>query len=164
MLLTGYHGTTKAKGLDIVEMKYFHKSNSSKEWLGAGIYFYFEYKDAMNWVKEHYTDDFVVLHGIVDVKKEQVIDFDSNEGICYYRSAISILKKEYEHLIAGTAQENQCAIANFIWNEWSEIKVLIASFASVPSEFRMLKDAREKRREFCVRSNDFIKNVQLIEG
>ena len=64
----------------------------------------------------------------------------------------------------GTAQENQCALANFIWQEHKHIILLIASFATEPSMFKMLKDGRKRRREFCVRDNEPIKIVQIVEG
>ena len=79
------------------------------------------------------------------------------------KKVIDVLKRNFLYLITGTAQENQCAIANFIWQEWSHIKLIMASFPTEPSAFKMLKDARKYRKEFCVRDNEYIKAINYID-
>ena len=46
MLLTGYHGTTQESAKSILKEKQFKLSQSNKEWLGEGIYFYEQFSDA----------------------------------------------------------------------------------------------------------------------
>jgi hypothetical protein len=100
VFFTGYHGTSRESGFNILESKRFIPSTGKKDWLGSGIYFYEKYSDALNWAVKSFNQDYAVL---------------------------------------------------------------FASFPSEPSAFKLIKDYRIKRREFCARNNDIIKGVQLIE-
>ena len=166
MYFTGYHGTTVTRGNEILGKKSFVASKSDKEWLGAGIYFYNQYRDAYNWSNNitKSEDDISVLHVLIDIDEDYVLDLDSEQGLAYSRRIINALESSYYHLEKRTAQENQCTISNFIWDEWADLQMLIASFATEVTPFRMLRDVRIKRREFCLRSNEFIKSIQEIEG
>lgn len=46
MFLTGYHGTTLDDANNIIKDGSFKISNSDTEWLGEGIYYYFNISDA----------------------------------------------------------------------------------------------------------------------
>ena len=130
MYFTGYHGTIRTRGKEILEGKLFRKSISNKEWLGTGIYFYYEYGDAFKW-SENIADneeDITILHVLIDIDENYVLDLDSERGIDYIREVVSFVKKEYYFLLGDSAQENQCTISNIIWNKWPEIQMLIASF------------------------------------
>ena len=165
MYFTGYHGTTTTNGNEIVEQKRFNLSKSSKEWLGTGIYFYIEYRDAYSWSSNIVGNnkETTVLHILIDIDEDCVLDLDSEKGIVFSREAINILENSYYHLDKRTAQENQCTISNFIWSKCGNLQMMIASFATEVTPFSMLRDVRERRREFCLRSNKYIKSIQEIE-
>ena len=161
MIITGYHGTSKEYGNEIINNKKFNKSTGKEQWLGTGIYFYRGYEDALNWAKK-YHGDIMVIHAVINLENDKYIDLDSSIGRAYYRKAVEILKG-FDYISRGTAQENQCAIANFIWQEWSYIQLIMAAFPTEPSAFKMLKDAREYRKEFCIRDNKYIKAINYID-
>ena len=165
MYFTGYHGTTTERGKEILDNKCFKVSESNKEWLGTGIYFYNEYRDAYDWSSNivNNEDEITVLHILLDIDEDYVLELDSEKGMIFSRRVVNALENKYYHLAKKTAQENQCTVSNFIWGKWPETQMLIASFASEKTPFKMLRDVREKRREFCLRNNNHIESVQEIE-
>jgi hypothetical protein len=163
VFFTGYHGTSQESGFNILESKRFIPSTGKKNWLGSGIYFYEKYSDALNWANERYCQNSSILHVVVSVGENEYIDLDSEYGKQIYQKVVHVIAKRFDYLVKGKAQENQCAVANFLWSKYLHINVLYASFPTEPSKFPLLKDARAKRREFCVRGNENIKGIQLIE-
>lgn len=153
MYLTGYHGTSKEYANKIINTQKFHRSNGNKEWLGSGIYFYCNFEDALDWARMRYNDDYAVIHAVVKINEDELIDFDSVRG----QKLINIILQSCMIAFSGKSQENQCALANYIWEQNLDIKVLKSSFAKTRTKIRLLKDVREKRIEFCVRNN--IENI-----
>jgi hypothetical protein len=96
MYLTGYHGTSKKNGYDIVKSKHFNISISSTEWLGSGIYFYCEFSDALKW-----SSDNMVLHAVIYVEEDEYIDLDSENGLMIYDSVIKMLSAKFSYLVEG---------------------------------------------------------------
>ena len=149
MYISGYHGTSLVAAQSIVNDKKFEISCSDKEWLGNGIYFYFEINDAMEW-----RDSEAIIHTIIQVNEDDYLDLDTDEGKKIIRRVKEHLKKEYAlKLASDSVQKNQCAIMKTIWTTNSNISVMEASFPKEPSIIKTLLDEREKRREFCVRDN-----------
>ena len=166
MSITGYHGTSVAMGEQILKEKLFQLSRKNTDWLGTGIYFHFEYPDAKNWAMGRHKRNWAVLQVLVDVdmrSDDEYIDFDFGTGKEIYRKTIDELQKIRPDWITESAQENQCLVANFIWKEFPEVKCLAAAFPTIRTRVRLVKDPRRMRREFCVRDNGCIKNVQLLE-
>ena len=153
MYLTGYHGTNQSSANRIIRNQKFHLSNGRKEWLGNGIYFYIDFADSLDWAQMRYNDDYAVVHALIKINEDELIDYDSVKGT----KLLNIILEYIGTSLGGTPQENQCALANYIWSRSPDIKVLKSSFAKTPSKVKMLKDMREKRIEFCVRDN--IENI-----
>lgn len=163
MLITGYHGTTRDCADQILREKRFIPSIGKDEWLGKGIYFYREYRDALGWqLKNSAVQAEVVLHAVIYVPDDAYLDFDTDDGLHMMRETIRYLQN-HKYIPDANAQVNQCAVMNLIWDTSPALQLLLASFASERTQIRMLTDARERRREFCVRSNDSILSIQEIE-
>lgn len=163
MLITGYHGTTRYCADKILQEKHFQPSVGKDEWLGTGIYFYREYRDALGWqLKNSTMQAEAVLHAVVYVPDDAYLDLDTEEGHYVVRETLRYLQKN-KYISDTNAQINQCAVMNLIWDTSPELQLLLASFASERTQIRMLTDARERRREFCVRSNESILSIQEIE-
>ena len=166
MYFTGYHGTSQEFASKIVADGCFTLSSGNKEWLGSGIYFYEMFSDSLDWADKKYPRDHAVLHAVVSVEEDEYIDLDSIEGESIYRRIINIIAdttKEIGNFHKGDAQNNQCAVARYIWTRFNDIKLLLASFPNEASAFPLIKDYRTKRRELCVKNNSAIKGIQLIE-
>lgn len=161
--LTGYHGTSGKSSKEIISKKKFQISNGKTEWLGKGIYFYFNYIDALNWNKNSsgiYADD--IIHSIIKVDENQYLDFDTEDGARVFNEALDFFSKSVGVEFKGTPQENQCAVSNCIW-DMTDVMVIAASLPIQKRQLVTLIDKRKLRREFCVRNNDCIKSIQLIE-
>ena len=153
MYFTGYHGTSQEVGNKIVRDGFFVPSTGKKEWLGSDIYFYEKYSDSLSWAVERYHQDNAVLHVVISVEDDEYIDLDSIEGNKFYKRIINIIEKtpkEPNDFQISDAEENQCAVANYIWSNFEEKKILFASFPTKPSAIKLVKDYRTTRREFCL--------------
>ncbi len=162
MLITGYHGTTASYAHSIILEGKFHVSNGNKEWLGNGIYFYEKFSDAYNW-RPASGERKEVLHSVIEISDDEYLDIESPEGIAAWEGILTFIRSTGDVELTGTYQENQCAVCNMIWDTSPDIKVLAASFATVPMKEKLLIDTRPRRREMCVRGNEQIKCTQIVE-
>lgn len=160
MYLTGYHGTTLESANNIIEEGKFNISDSNTEWLGKGIYFYFDITDAYNW-----RDTEAILHSVIKINDNEYLDIDTDDGATIYNEIIDYIStiqgKEID-TSTKNSQKNQCAVMKMMWDLNPNIKAISASFATTPTKVRTLLDKRPRRKEFCVRDNDVIKCTQLI--
>ena len=116
MLITGYHGTTEKAAESILQDKRFYKSSGDMEWLGTGIYFYVNFADAYNWhLSEGEAEPRAVLHSVIKIKDEEYLDLDTPAGKAILRDIVWFLANQAEVVISTSAQHNQCAVANLIW-------------------------------------------------
>lgn len=161
MFLTGYHGTKITYANEIISSGEFHPSKSKTDWLGSGIYYYFNIKDAYEW-----QDSDAILHSVIRIDESEFLDMDSDVGAKVYNGIIECIEDvlcENIRLSTEHAQENQCAVMRAIWADHPQIKVISASFATTKTKVRTLLDLRPRRREFCVRDNSCIKHTFLIK-
>lgn len=159
MFLTGYHGTTLDHARSILKNG-FIESNGKREWLGKGIYFYFDIKDAIAWKNAS-----AILHSVIRIDDKEYLDIDTEEGADIFNEAaecISLFQPKQVRSPAN-AQKNQCAIMNILWDSYPKLKVMSAALPPYSKKVETVIDSRPKRREFCVRSNEFIKFTYLIE-
>lgn len=166
MFITGYHGTTRDNAEHILSTRKFYLSKGEEEWLGSGIYFYPNLNDAYDWRESE-----VILHAVIKIKEDEYLDLDTKDGKEVYRNIINSLYNytDEEMITKGinisnnNIIKNQCAVANVLWDTFSEMKVIFASFHKERTQITTMIDARIERREFCVRDNDCIVSIQRIE-
>ena len=84
------------------------------------------------------NEDCAVIHALIKINEDELIDYDSVKGT----KLLNIILEYIGTSLGGTPQENQCALANYIWSRSPDIKVLKSSFAKTPSKVKMLKDMR----------------------
>lgn len=160
MFLTGYHGTSNKSADNILEENFFKPSENDKEWLGKGIYFYFNFADAYEWINNE-----SILHSVIKIDDDEYLDLDTKEGLNICRKAIDMVIK-YGVVTnpkdKKMAQKNQCAVMNCIWKLSDTIKVMSRSFPRERKVIEMIMDERSLRKEFCVKDNSCIKFTQRI--
>lgn len=165
MILTGYHGTDLTSAESIIKSRQYYLSTNDDNWLGDGIYFYFNFEDALNWRKGK-----TVLHSLIKVNTDEYLDMDSDEGraLCY--DIQCFLYKEHGKTVAPIGatsddmrQKNECAVMRMIWKTNPQINVLSAAFPTEKTKFPIMLDSRPKRREFCVRNNEPIIHTYMIK-
>ena len=163
MILIGYHGTTEKTARAILSGKPYLRSNGKKEWLGEGIYFYFDYKDAVNWTIQKGYANSAVLHNIIQIKNNEFIDLDTEKGKSIFQEVIKAFCESGVPIDNTKEQQNQCAVANMIWDRFEECKLMMGTFHSDRRIMRTLTDPRPTRREFCLRTSDPIKSIVQVE-
>lgn len=160
LLLAGYHGTKMSSAESILRNHHYNLSNGEKDWLGSGIYFYYEIEDAYNW-----RDTDAILHSIIRIEDREYLDIQSDEGKELFRKMCEVIYdaqgKQYSQQ-RDMAQKNQCAVINMVWDNSPEIKVISEEFPSEKNLVITLTDVRPRRREFCVRDNSCIVYTSLI--
>ncbi len=158
MYLTGYHGTNKEYAENILNNQRFVPSIGEKHWLGHGIYFYPNFEDALNWAKEYHPNNEAVIHALICVDDEEIIDFDAPDGKKLFHDIIWAMGEQL-NLSETQVQKNQCIVCNTIWATNNKIKVLKSHFGKEQTLFRTLIDYREQRLELCVRDNSVIQGI-----
>lgn len=93
MYLTGYHGTSKEYAENILKTKIFHQSRKINEWLGNGIYFYTEFEEALEWAKKYHPNNEAVIHEIICIKEDEIMNLDYEDVQCYLNNLILFLDK-----------------------------------------------------------------------
>lgn len=159
MILTGYHGTSKESAAKILDSNEFILSVGDTEWLGQGIYFYFDYSDAVEWTKIREIEQPAIVLGIIRAADRDVLDFDSEKGGEIFGKFERLFLKHNVSMVSESAQQNQCALMQYIWKNVRHYKVFIGSFPKHKKHIPLIMDIREKRREFCVRNNRVIANI-----
>lgn len=159
MFLTGYHGTTLNRAKNILKEKKFTPSSKDTEWLGDGIYYYFDIDDAYKWRNSN-----AILHSVIKIDNDEYLDIDTEEGALVYNLVLALVASLQSKKIntASTVEKNQCAVMRLLWQKVPEIKVIAASFPAYKTVLKTLIDKRTRRKEFCVRNNDCIKHTYLI--
>ena len=159
MLITGYHGTSLNNAHNILNEGKFKISNTDTEWLGSGIYFYYDINDAYGWRNTE-----AILHSVIKIENDEFLDIDSTQGgELFYRMVEYMANLENKSInVPVNVQKNQCALMKMLWDTYPKIKVMAASFPKEPTKFKVLLDRRPLRKEFCVRNNPYIKYTQLI--
>lgn len=158
MYLTGYHGTDHDTAMKILDEKKFIPSNCDSDWLGCGIYFYFDFKDALNW---RGTDSIIHSLIVVDEDKNEYLDLTTADGQSLYLELENYLYANDFH-VDGDAEKRQCAVINQLWRYCPNIKAIAAEFATERTKIKTLLDFRKKRKELCVRDNNNIIITHII--
>lgn len=159
MFLTGYHGTTLDNANKIINEESFLLSNSDKDWLGSGIYFYFNINDALAWRNSE-----AILHSVIGVEPDEFLDIDTKTGSDIFNNMIEYIIESVgiPSNAKVSVQENQCSLMRMIWDTYPDVKVIAASFPKQPTKLKTMLDRRPRRKEFCVRNNKCIKYTHLI--
>jgi len=61
---------------------------------------------------------------------DDILDLDTELGKEYFRLAMKAFSERLAKRGAFTTQQNQCAVMNYLWTEYPEIRVMMASFPS----------------------------------
>lgn len=160
MFLSGYHGTSLDNARSILDGQSFNLSTSNTEWLGRGIYFYFDISDAYNW-----KDSDAILHSVIKIEDSEFLDIDTPMGKKIYRDAVDCIAQIHNQPVSSravNAEKNQCAVMRMLWDSIPELKVVAASFPTEHTKYRTLIETRPFRKEFCVKDNNSIKHTYLI--
>lgn len=169
MVIVGFHGTTRKKAQRIIRDGEFEVSTGNKHWLGTGIYFYTELDEALAWKGSNgrqNTD--TVLMAIINVPDKYVMDIDDSSQRTKVSEFLKILEDSFDHRegtlkINGTTQENQCALANMLWDDNPRLNVLIGRFRKGLRKAMTLTDVRPLRKEFCLRNGRYIRHIHVIK-
>ena len=144
---------------NIINEGKFKISHSDTEWLGEGIYYYFDISDAYSWRETE-----AILHSVIKIEDTEYLDIDSDIGADIYNQMLDYISTMQDKKIDSSVniQKNQCAVMKMLWDAYPHMKVVSASFPTVKTKVKTLLDRRPIRKEFCVRNNDCIKCTQLI--
>lgn len=165
--LKGFHGTLDEKANKILSDKFIH-SKKDTEWLGFGVYFFADKKDAKQWAlmearkKKNHSSLPAVL--VADILTEEALfcDLDLQENM-------SKLKEEFQGILKSivnkgkvqlTKEQTRCVCCNFFAKKY-KIKVLAYTFPSLPINELGFPIANMKlHRQFCVRDDNCINNLR----
>ena len=149
MYLSGFHGTTLERARSIMREGRYNRSEGGKNWLGSGIYFYTDIEDACAW-----RDAEVVLHSIVQIDEDQLLDLDTETGKQAFRIIAQVIAEENQLFRitsdSDSRQRNQDTIARILRLANPHLEACAASFPVGGAKPPTIFDPRPLRREFCL--------------
>lgn len=161
-----YHGTTTENMIKIKSNHHFIESTKDTEWLGKGIYFFHEKKDAHWWTthsrfKGQQTS---VLTCTLQVEKYEILDLDDPKTLRNMQKRMyAVLKKSTDigvKMAKMEEHERQCLFCNLIQKLMPEISLRCFSF-STPFDSENPRDFgfSVKQKQYCVVKQNIIKSI-----
>lgn len=139
--LTGYHATKFENIEKIIHPNDFKASNSSKDWLGRGVYFWDEIYNAKWWADIRYKNEkSVILKSTLECDDDLFLDLDSTEEIHEYKKFTSNISDYIKQLPEDL--QNTYLNLNF-----TDIKAVRCFYLNV---YKLLFDIALVRRTFDV--------------
>lgn len=165
--LRAFHGTLLEKANKILNDKFIH-STKDTEWLGYGVYFFAEQKDAGWWASleankgKNRGSSPAVL--VADILTEEALfcDLDLQENMSKMREECSNVLESMEKKGKARLSKEQirCACCNFFAKK-HQLKVLAYTFPSLPTnEIGFPMPNVKLQRQFCVRDDNCINNLR----
>lgn len=158
LTLVGYHGTLKDRA-NCIEREGFQASNKPIEWLGFGVYFFANWRNAEYWARQEFqrsgskSNPPVVLTADINVGRDGFLDLDwpqSMEEFCRE------LEKLGRLMFSGGGkgapnfkndQERRCFWCNCYKQAHPQLQVIAYSFPCGSFNWFGFPD---KRRQLCV--------------
>lgn len=81
--IEGFHATTKKNADKIKKQNLFKPSTKDYEWLGKGIYFWTDYKDALFWVNNSHKNepDMCIITAVIKEDENRILDLDIEKNM-----------------------------------------------------------------------------------
>lgn len=179
-IITGYHGTDIKNAESICKKNFrINKDKYNKLYLGAGIYFFDNIDNALDWNIKKFKKDFrykpewkeliksyTIIKGIISVKEKDILDLDKKENLYKLELLVTKINKKLESSPEYCrAQNKTAAIINTLY-EIKEInkKLIVKTFFEKieTKKFNELKNY--PRRMFCVKDVSIIsKKLERID-
>lgn len=175
--IIGYHGTTKTNAFNIYSSQCFipNEDEQNKLFLGRGIYFYCDKKDAVFWniknmrdarLKQEYmtyVKEYDILEVLIGVEEEELLDLDDLNNYLkfqnYCERVSNVLKTSDFY---KNAQNKDAAIINFMEKrgELGKTKVIKKIYSQSNRFFDKIKVYRTM---LCVKDKSLIDAIMVSE-
>lgn len=162
--ITGYHGTSKNHGDQIVREQNIYPSTKKTEWLGNGIYFWAYHSDAVWWGKKESQKlqnagyGPVVLFSTLAVEEERYLDLDDSAQYEKFCAEVDEFLRSADGLSFKSTFEARCYLSNY-YAEVHGIDLLAYTFSKrnySNSYFDQLN-----RRQYCVKNKEIIQSIEM---
>ncbi len=178
---TGYHGTNNVAAQKIIEENQFipSKDKKTKLYLGRGVYFYIEYKDAISWNIKGYKYDnekypnleelnqqYDIINVDIVVLKDNILNLNKVENIKIFDELTNeirgklVTKPEYKY-----ARNKNGAIINYLMKLklLTDVDMIIRNIKDpiLDSDIHSMNDIY--RKVICVKNLNIIKNISMHE-
>lgn len=128
---TGYHGTKIENALNIVKSQIFefNPDDNNELLLGAGVYFYYNRLDAIEWNIKNYRDknnynfptykDLLDCYAIVEtnleINESNILNLDDREGLIKYKEIVRNIKDFIEPIEDYKDRNELATIINYLY-------------------------------------------------
>lgn len=175
----GYHGTKLENALNIVKNQtfIFNPDDNNELFLGAGVYFYYDRLDAIEWNIKDYRDknnynfpeykDLLDCYSIVEtdlaINKGNILDLDDREGFIKYKEIVKNIK-DFLKTIEDYKDKNELAtIINYLY-KLGVMDNIYAIKKTFPFSIHNNYGARGiQKLMICIKKIDILSNFILSE-
>ena len=165
----GYHGTDKNAAKLIVDSQKFRPSLEDDEWLGKGVYFYWDIDDARWWCTDYKKlDAYAVLHSRLPAGV--VVDLvHSRSDQENFRIFCDKVKSKSERLPNGKKRRNYMSLALELMIRLKPPDIIIGAFDENRKFWYTAKDLKDKfpiivsQIQICVLNAGCISDTYIYE-
>jgi len=173
MLMTsvyvGYHGTNKCAAESIVNSKSFRPSLGDDEWLGKGVYFYWDSDDAHWWCVEHEKLELYTILKAQIVCNELIDLAHTKRDIEQFKEFCKMVANRCEKLSNGEKRKNYMSLALKLMVRERPPDIIIGGFDQNRKFWFTNQGMKEKfpltmsQIQICVLKNSCIRDIDIYE-
>ena len=125
MELIGYHGTNQEYGNQIIREQKMHASTREDEWLGKGVYFFWDKNDAIWWCHKKHIESAFLIHANIHCENvlDLVHDRECQEEFSKY---CQLVKDKSDRMTNGKTRRNYMSLAIKLLMKRSHIKIEVS--------------------------------------
>lgn len=166
-----FHGTEE-QNLENIEKNGFIYKQRDNHWLGQGIYFFEDKKQAINWKTRNSK---VVLEVTIELPFSEILDLDSIDGIEFFMNEVKEILQTSEIKIEIKEDElnvNRCFFLDIIKNKNKNINMIKYTFQISDPMYdkRNLKELQaivpfglvHNQLQYCLHKNEYIIEKKVI--
>lgn len=159
--LVGYHGTLQSKAKKIIKGT-FIISTKKTEWLGQGIYFFGDRRDAKYWAEQEAKkphnrgEQPYVLRVDIICSESEYMDLDIEDSLDYFDKTLEEIHPKRSGPNFKSNEQARCYYCD-LFKRVKGVKVLAYTFPRMTRSKWALPRV-EPQRQICVANNDYIKN------
>lgn len=177
--IIGYHGTSASSAQNIIKTQIFeyNPDDNNKLFLGAGVYFYYDRLDAIEWNIKDYRDNnnynfptykdlldcYAVIEANLSIEECNILNLDDREGLMKYKEIVRSIK-DFLKPIEDYKDKNELAtIINYLY----KLKIVDDIYAikkTFPFPIPNSYGARGiQKLMICIKKLDVLNNFILSE-
>lgn len=179
--IEGFHATTKKAAIEISDTQKFKSDdrNSSKKFLGRGVYFYLDRANAIDWTIKMYKDNhedklpqesseiienYRIVNANIEANEKRILDLDKREAIKKLDIMAELVKKSLGKYSTQYNDKPVAVLLNYLErkNFICDIDIVMKTFPYPVNSNDFLRGINKiNKTMICVKNNNVISDAKI---